>query len=92
MGSRRGDFNCVQYGIFPYGYTRRGKEYVLYFMSLHEIPLLLVVSAYFYREGSACCVYELSTEHGKVTRGCNRGIISKTYSKSTRGFVLITAR
>lgn len=25
VGSRRGDFNCVQYGFFPNGNTRRGK-------------------------------------------------------------------
>lgn len=25
VGSRRGDVNCVQYGFFPHGYTRRGK-------------------------------------------------------------------
>lgn len=81
VGSRRGDFNCVQYGIFPFGYTRRGKGHVLYFIPQRATPLLLVLCAFFKRKSSAWCLCELYTAHGKVTRGCNRTITVKNLFK-----------
>lgn len=75
VGSRRGDFNSVQYRVFPHGYTRRGKGCDLYFISQHVFPLLVVSVCVFWEQW---CVYEVYTAHGKVTRGCNRSITRKT--------------
>lgn len=77
VGSRRGDFNCVQYGVFPCSYTRRGKESVFY---SPPSGCALTVTSFVTAEAvqSVLCV---PTAHGKVTRGCSSSITHQNYLK-----------
>lgn len=76
VGSRRGDFNCVQYRFLPNGHTRPGKGRLPHFISRHVRSFVSVACVRVLGEEAA---HELQTAHGEVTRGCNRGITSGTY-------------